>query len=133
MNTAAQRPGGIPLRNAFLLDATATGTLGLGLVLAAGEVDVFFGLPAMLLRTGGLMCVAFSAFLAYAVMRGSPAWMARVAIGVNALWVVMSFGVLVIDSFAPTLPGAVFVSAQALAVIGFIALQYLAVRRTPGR
>lgn len=134
MNTAAQRLGGISLRNAFLLDATATGTLGMGLILAADAVDVFLGLPAMLLRTGGLMCVAFAAFLVYAVTRGNiPAWMARVAIGVNSWWVVMSFGVLVMDSVAPTLPGAVLVSAQALVVLGFIGLQYLAARRASGR
>lgn len=118
------------LRRAFMLDAVATGGLGLGLAVAADVLQPWLGLPVGLLREAGFICVAFAAFLAFALTRTHvAAGMARFAIGVNAAWVLASFGLLASGWVQPTTLGMTFVIAQALAVAVFTELQYLGMKR----
>lgn len=119
-----------PLRRAFLFDAVATGGLGVALAVAAGPLQELLGLPTMLLREAGLICVGFAAWLAFALTReritNAMAWF---AIGVNTLWVLASLGLLVSGWVEPTWLGVAFVVAQAVIVVVFAALQYLAAKR----
>lgn len=130
MNTLVETRALQPLRRAFLLDAIATGTLGLALALAAGPLQPWLGLPVALLREAGFVCIAFAAWLGFALMR--PALtraMAGFAVGVNLLWVVASLGLVASGWVRPTALGVAFVVAQALVVAVFAGLQYLGARR----
>ena len=132
MNALAQpQPHAHPLlRRAFLLDAVATGGLGLAMAAGAPWLQPWLGLPVGLLQEAGLICIAFAACLAYALTRaGIGKAMSRFAIGVNALWVLASLGLLASGWVEPTTLGVVFVVAQALVVAVFAELQYLGARR----
>ncbi|WP_460734108.1 hypothetical protein [Lysobacter tyrosinilyticus] len=131
MNTLVQpRQNQSLLRRAFTLDAIATGGLGLGLAIAAEPLQPWLGLPVGLLREAGFICVAFAAILAYALTRPLlTQWMARFAIGVNAVWILASFGLLLSGWGQPTTLGVTFVIAQVLAVVVFAELQYLGMKR----
>jgi hypothetical protein len=51
-------------------------------------------------------------------------------IAINALWVAASFALVVSGAIEPTALGAAFVSAQALMVALFAALQFIGLRRS---
>ena len=130
MNTLAQPTQAHPLRRAFLLDAVATGFMGLGLAAGAEALQPWLGLPVAVLREGGILCVAFAAYLAFALTRaGITRPMAWFAVGVNTLWVLASFGLLASGWVKPTGLGIAFVITQAVVVIVFTELQYLGAKR----
>jgi hypothetical protein len=118
------------LRRAFLLDAVATGGLGLALAAGAGHLEELLGMPTMLLREAGLICMVFAAWLAFALTRerltNAMVWF---AVGVNTLWVLASLGLLASGWVEPTWLGVAFVVAQALVVVVFAELQYLGMKR----
>lgn len=119
-----------PLRRAFLLDAVATGSMGLALAIGAGSLQELLGLPTMLLREAGLICVAFAAWLAFALTRDRiTKAMAWFAVGVNVLWLLASLGLLASGWVNPTWLGVAFVVAQAVIVVVFAELQYLGAKR----
>lgn len=129
MNTLARQEHQ-PLRRAFLLDAVATGGMGIALAVGAGPLQELLGLPTMLLREAGLICVGFAAWLAFALTRDRITnAMARIAIGVNTLWVLASLGLLASGWVKPTWLGVAFVVAQAVIVVVFAELQYLGAKR----
>jgi hypothetical protein len=133
MNTLVQpRQNQSLLRRAFALDAVATGGLGLAMAIAAEPLQPWLGLPVGLLREAGFICLAFAAFLAYALTRPLlTQGMARFAIAVNVTWILASFGLLATGWVQPTALGVAFVIAQALAVVVFTELQYLGMKRAP--
>jgi hypothetical protein len=59
-----------------------------------------------------------------------PAWSVWLVIGGNLVWTADSLLLLVSGWVAPTGLGMAFVAAQALAVAGFAALQWLGLRRS---
>lgn len=119
-----------PLRRAFLLDAVATGGMGLALAVGAGSLQELLGLPTLLLREAGLICVVFAGWLAFALTRSRiTKAMTWFAIVVNMLWVLASLGLLASGWVKPTWLGVAFVVAQAVVVMVFAELQYLGAKR----
>lgn len=126
----APSAGGTFLRRALLLDAAASGAMGLAMALAAGPLAELFGLPPALLRWAGAGLLPFAALLAYLGTRERIAPPAVLAVvGVNLLWVVGSVGLLAAGSIEATALGSAFVVAQTLAVALFAVLQEIGRRR----
>ena len=118
------------LRRALLLDATASGAMGVLLLLAAGPLEPLLGLPAGLLRWAAVVLVPFAAFLIWVAGRADERrGLVRMIIAANLLWAAGSVLLLVSGWVAPTRLGVLFVLAQAAAVVGFVYLEYAALRR----
>ncbi|MGQ0639777.1 MAG: hypothetical protein ACT4P6_03255 [Gemmatimonadaceae bacterium] len=117
------------LKRALLLDATASGGMGLLLVLAAGSLERLLGLPRDLLSYVGLFLLPFAGLLLWVATRRTPATslVAAIVVG-NVLWVAASVALLLSDLVNPTVLGEAFVIAQAAAVTLFAYLEYAAVR-----
>jgi hypothetical protein len=130
MNTLVRESQTLPLRRAFLLDAVATGAMGIALAIGADALEPLLGLSVALQREAGIICIAFAAYLAFSLTGGTItrnlAWL---AIGVNAAWTLASFGLLATGSVQPTALGIAFVIAQAVVVLVFAELQYLGAKR----
>jgi len=124
-----------PLRRALLVDAAASGTMGLVMLLAASPLESLFGLPTSLLRPVGLFLIPFAAFLVWLAQRAdSLRGLVRAVVVGNILWVLASVLLLVSGLVTPTAIGTLFVLAQAAAVVVFAALEYralLAIVRFP--
>ena len=129
MTTAAtNRP--TALRRALLLDAAASGTMGVMLFLAAGLVAHPLGLPVGLLRWSGVILIPFAGLLVWVATRASASPDAvRTIIGANVLWAVGTVLLLTSGWVKPTLLGEFFVLLQAAVVAGFAYLEYRGLRR----
>lgn len=116
-----------PLRRALLVDAAASGTMGVILVLAASPLDSLLGLPTSLLRPVGLFLIPFAAFLIWLARRadGLRGLVRAVVIG-NVLWVLASLLLLGSGWVTPTAVGTLFVLAQAAAVVVFATVEHRA-------
>ncbi|RKH55736.1 hypothetical protein [Corallococcus aberystwythensis] len=118
------------LRRALLLDGVASGAMGLLMAGAAGPLGPLLGLEPGLLRAAGLGLIPFALLLGYLASRDTlPSWPVWFVVAVNALWVVDSVLLMTHGPTAPTGLGVAFVSAQALAVALFAALEYAGLRR----
>jgi hypothetical protein len=118
------------LRRALLLDAVASGTTGLLMIVGAGLVEGLLGLPAALLRGAGLVLIPYVTFVIYAGTREAISRAAVWAIIVaNMLWAAASALLLVAGWVAPTAPGYAFVIGQAVVVALLGELQYLGLRK----
>ncbi|GAA1274018.1 hypothetical protein [Saccharothrix xinjiangensis] len=113
------------LRFALKLDGVASGGLGLLALL----FDFPLGLPRGLVIGLGAFLVAYGIGVFLLGVRPIRPLVAVVVIG-NSLWVVDSFLTAFADWFPVTGPGVVVIVAQALAVLGFVALQVLGLRRS---
>ena len=117
------------LRFALLGDAAASGATGLLLAAGAGLLAPLLGLPEGLLRAAGLALLPYAAFVAWAGTRdGVPRNAVRAAVAINLLWTLDSVLLLAIGPVAPNGLGIAFVLAQALAVLGFAAMQWATLR-----
>ncbi|AVO46881.1 hypothetical protein [Phreatobacter cathodiphilus] len=118
------------LRRVLAFDAVTSGAMGLALIAAAGTLGPLLNLPVPLLRGVGLSFIPFVALVAYAATRkpASRALGLTVA-GLNALWVILSFGLLLSGSVTPNALGMVFVAAQAVFVGILAELQVVGARR----
>lgn len=115
------------LRFALVADALASGVMGVALAAAAGPLAGWLGLPEALLRLAGLALLPWSAVVARVATRASLRRGAvKAIIAVNAVWVAASLLVLALTG--PTGLGVAFVLAQALAVAGLAAAQWIALR-----
>jgi hypothetical protein len=118
------------LRGALLLDGVASGATALLVLAATGIIADLLAIPAALLRGAGLVLLPYVAFVAYLALRErAPRAAVWAVIVMNALWAAASLLLLVSGWIAPTMPGYVFVIAQALVVALFGELQYVALRR----
>jgi hypothetical protein len=119
------------LRRALLADALASGLMALLLAAGANALTGVLGMPPSFLRGVGLFLIPYAAFVGYLGSREPPpialVWVVMIG---NALWVVASIAVLVGGILSPTVPGIVFVIAQATAVAVFAMLQYLGRQRS---
>ena len=118
------------LRTALWLDALSVVVMALCLVLFAGPLTPLLGLETGLLRAVGGVLLPFAALLAFTATRER---ISRVAVGwiiaLNALWVVDSFAILLIDWVEPTALGTAFVIVQAL-IGGAVAMaEYVGLKR----
>ena len=118
------------LRNAMMIDATASAAMGLMMAAAAVPLSGLLGLPEMLLRVCGLALLPYAAVLAFAGTRPviNP-MVVRLVIAGNLLWTVASGVLLVSGWVSPSALGYAFVILQALAVLGFAEFQIIGLRR----
>ena len=116
------------LRRVLALDSASCAIMGLGMGLGASALAPIFGLPEDLVRIAGLLLLPLAAFIGWLASRAAPApalvWIVIVG---NAAWTAESFALL--GQVSPTGLGTAFVSAQALAVLGLAALEYVGLRR----
>jgi hypothetical protein len=118
------------LRRVLLLDALASGATAVLLLVGAGYLDRFLGLPAGLLRGAGLILIPFVLFVGYVGLRDSHVRGAVWSIvAANVAWVAASLLLLVSGFVAPSILGYAFVIAQALAVGVLAELQVIGLRR----
>ncbi len=128
MATVTSQPNA--LRRALLLDAAASGGMGVLLLVAASSLESLLGLPLSLLRYAGAVLVPFAAIVVWVatrahVLRG----LAWTIFGANVLWTVASVLLLVSGLVVPTVLGGIFVLVQAAVVAGFAYLEYSGLRR----
>ena len=118
------------LRFALLGDAAASGATGLLLAAGAGALASLLGLPEGLLRVAGLVLLPYAAFVAWTGTRngGAPRNAVRAVVAINLLWALDSVLLLAMGPVAPNGLGVAFVLAQALVVLGFAAMQWMALR-----
>jgi hypothetical protein len=121
--------------NSFLrctLFADAATCLGCSLLLTIGGglLENLLNLPASLMFYAGLSLFPFTALLIYTATRKSISktvvWL---IIGLNLLWTIDSFLLLVSGYVAPTTLGYAFVILQALGVMMFADLEFIGLRK----
>lgn len=113
------------LRRVLQLDALATGTTGLLLLVGTGQLHRLLNLPTGLTIYAGIFCVAWAAVVGFASVRErlTRSFVWTIILG-NVFWVIGSIALLVSGYVSPTWLGYAFVIAQAIAVDVFAALQY---------
>jgi hypothetical protein len=117
------------LRNVLLLDGLVSGAAGLVMAAGAPLLGPFLALPEPLLFWAGVVLLPWCAALVFFARRPSLSRLAMLeVVAINGLWVVASFGIMVTGLVQPNLLGVLFVSAQALTVALFLALQFGALR-----
>jgi len=116
------------LRQALLLDAAASGSMGLVMAAAPGLVGGLLGLPTSFVLAIGVFFVVFA--LSLLALRSYPVpilvWL--VILG-NAAWAVASIAILFTDLIEPNTIGIVVIVAQAVAVAIFAELELIGQRR----
>jgi hypothetical protein len=118
------------LRRVLAFDAVTSGAMGLLLIVGAGTLGPLLNLPVPLLRGVGLSFIPFVALVAYAATRKPASRALGLTIAaLNAVWVVLSFGLLLSGHVAPNALGMVFVAAQAVFVGILAELQVVGARR----
>jgi hypothetical protein len=118
------------LRKALAADALVSGAAAVLMIGGAGLLGPFLGLPTPLLFWAGIALVPFVATLVAVLRREAVSRLVLIdIIGVNTLWVIGSFAIMLTGGVAPNLLGILFVSAQALTVALFAELQFIGLRR----
>lgn len=119
------------LRRVLMLDAVASGAMGVALVLLAPVVAPWLDLPPALLREAGIVLIPFAALVGYLASRARPprlgVWAVIVA---NAIWTIDSIALLFTDWVAPNAFGHAFIIGQAVVVGIFADLEYLGLRKS---
>ena len=119
------------LKWALLGDAATSAATGLLLLTAADPLAGWFGLPAGLLETAGLLLLPFALFVLWAGTRAAaPRLAVRAIVGINGLWVLDSLLLLLFQPASAL--GVLFVLAQALVVLGFALTQRRALNDAVG-
>lgn len=119
------------LRYVLFADAATCAACGLLLAFGGSFLGNLTGLPISLMFYAGLSLFPFAAFLLYAGTRKSISKTAVWAIiGINLLWVIDSFLLLVSGYSAPTTFGYIFVIFQAIGVLIFADLEFIALRKS---
>lgn len=116
------------LRQALLLDAGASGLMGIVMAAAPSFVGRLLNLPSGFVLGIGLFFVVFAATLLVLRRYPLPALIWLVILG-NAAWGVASIAVLFTDLLAPNMLGVAVIVFQAVAVLVFAELEYLGQRR----
>jgi hypothetical protein len=119
------------LRQVLRADALVSGAAGLLMALGAPYLAPFLDLPSGLLLGAGVALLPFVALLLVVAARTETSRLMLVdIIGINAMWVIASFGVLLSGAVAPNVLRYAFVVAQALAVALLAELQLVGMRRS---
>lgn len=118
------------VRNVLLLDGLVSGAAGAVMAGGASLLSPWLALPTDLLFWAGIVLLPWCAALVILARRESvPRMVMLDVIGINALWVAASFGIMVAGIVQPSLLGVLFVTAQALTVAMFVVLQLGVMRR----
>ena len=116
------------LRRILALDSLSCAAMGLLMAFGAAAFVPLFGLPEPLVRTAGLLLLPLAVFILWLASRPAPppalVWV--VILG-NVGWTAESF--VVLGQNQATALGTAFVAAQAAAVLGLAALEYLGLRK----
>ena len=119
------------LRNVLLTDATSGLIGGFILTFGASSLQNSFGLPYSLLFYSGLSFFPFAALLFYAATRKTVSktiiW---IIIGLNFLWGIDSFLLLISGYVQPTNAGYFFVIFQAIGVFVFGILEFIGLKKS---
>ncbi|WP_394235942.1 hypothetical protein [Pseudomonas anguilliseptica] len=119
------------LRRALLADGLVGVTTAAQILLLADWLSSLLALPRELLIGAALGLLPLATFLLWLSRRES---MSRAAVysvlGLNALWVLHSGLLLLSGWIAPNLLGYAFVIVQAIAVLVFIELEWLGLKRS---
>ncbi|MCD2187453.1 hypothetical protein [Actinomycetospora soli] len=114
-----------PLRRVLLLDAVASGALGVAAAAGAGVLDELLGLSSGLLVGVGVFLVVYAAGLVGLARRTTiPRGATTVVVLGNATWVLASLALTIGAREHLTVLGVVVVLAQAAAVAVFAELQH---------
>jgi hypothetical protein len=120
------------LRLLLALDAVVSGATGMAMIAAADVLEPLFNVPAVVMRSAGLMLLPFAAMVFFfsrpAQLTPSRAWL---VVALNVAWVAASVLVLVTGWIQPTTLGLVFVLFQAVVVAAVAELQFTGLRRLP--
>lgn len=118
------------LRRALLLDAAASGAMGIALLALSGVLSGLLSLPVELLREAGIVLIPFAAFVGFLATRAQPSrigvW---IVIAINIVWVVDSVALLFTGWVAPNALGYAFIIGQAATVALFADLEYVGLRK----
>jgi hypothetical protein len=118
------------LRDVLFADAATCLACGLLLSLGGSFLQNLTGLPAPLMFYAGLSLFPFAAFLIYSATRKSVSkTMIWLIVALNLLWTIDSFLLLASGYVEPTAFGYVFVIFQALGVLMFADLEFIAMRK----
>lgn len=117
------------LKKTLVLDAVVTGAAALLMIAGSTLLGPFLGLPVALLFWAGIVLVPFVGLLIMLARRetASRTLLLDVVL-INVAWVVASFGIMIAGAVEPNVLGVAFISAQALAVALFAALQASALK-----
>jgi hypothetical protein len=111
-------------------DAATCAACGLLLTLGGSFLQSVLGLPASLMFYAGSSLFPFTAFLIYAATRKSISkTLVWLIVGLNLLWTIDSFLLLVSGYVAPTTFGYAFVIFQAIGVLVFADLEFIGLRK----
>ncbi|GGY83439.1 hypothetical protein ACFFTM_06000 [Pseudoduganella plicata] len=119
------------LKRALLLDAAGSGAIAVLQLMLPGPLHAALGLPPALLTGTGLFLLVYA--LALAVLARSGAlWPAlvRFVIAGNLGWVALSLLLPLTGAVTVTLPGALYIAAQAAAVLLFAGLEWRGLTRS---
>lgn len=121
------------LKKTLLLDAAVSGAAAVLMAAGAWLLGPLLNLPTALLFWAGIVLVPWVGLLLLLARRESISrTMLREVVLVNVAWVIASFGILLSGLVEPNLLGIAFVSAQALTVALFAALQVSALKEARG-
>lgn len=121
----------LTLRNVLLINAVSSGATGLLLVLFSDFFAGLFGIESVspFLETG-IFLLAFAGFVFYEGRKSNiNAGRIRLIIALDALWVVASILLLVLQPVTITLIGNLFIAAVAVWVAGMAVLQFRGLRQ----
>jgi hypothetical protein len=118
------------LRIVLLADAATCFACGLLLIAGRSFLPDLLGLPSDLMSYVGASLFPFAAFLVYAATRKSISkTMIWIVIGLNLLWTIDSFLLLLTGYVSPTTLGYIFIVFQAIGVLLFADLEFIGMRK----
>lgn len=117
------------IRSILRADAIVAGATGLLMLGAASALHDGLSLPSPLLRGAGLILIPYVAYLWWlTARRKTPAQSTWSVIAANIGWAVGCIGLLISGLIDPNVLGTTFILIQAVVVLVFADLQFLALR-----
>lgn len=119
------------LRNVLIVDAVVAVIAAFALTLWAGELQKITNLPFSLIMFAGISFFPFAALLFYGLLQKTISktfiW---IIIGLNAIWGIDCFLLLLSGYVQPTQFGYGFVIVQAVSVFVYAALEFIGMTRS---
>lgn len=117
----------LTLRNVLRLDAATCVASGLASIVGASYLGALLALPEQLLRTAGVVLLAFALLVGFASLSlPSQRWPSWLVVLGNAVWVLESVLVLFSADLAPNALGVGYVISQAAVVALLAELEFAA-------
>jgi len=117
------------LKKILLLDAAVCAAIFLADIVAGAQISAMLGLAPVYVAAGGWICVGAALLLGFAGTRAvPPVLLVWLAVFLNIDWVIASIVVFELEIASLTAIGKVIVLGQAIAVLGFVALEAMGAR-----